>query len=267
MRRTYTSSPSSIERWGRYIEGATDRQQRISGFDQAVYSRSTVDLNGAGGLGSHIAAMLCRKGIGTLVIRDHDVVEASNLNRQRFYPCDLGQNKALALVEHLRHESIQPTRLIGQAVRFEEAAEEGITVDCDVAICAVDNNPARSAMSRYYRERGIPVVFLAVSADADHGYVFVQDKDGPCLGCLLPDSVNDETYPCPGTPAISDILHLTGAMAVYAVDTCLVPRRLTWSYRRICLADAAWDSAQRIAVRPDCPLSANHLPLSLLQSP
>ena len=29
--------------------------------------------------------------------------------------------------------------------------------------------------------RGIPVIFTAVSRDGDHGYVFVQDKDGPCI--------------------------------------------------------------------------------------
>ena len=66
--------------------------------------------------------------------------------------------------------------------------------------------PARIGASRYFRAKGIPVIFVAVSLDADYGYVFVQDKIGPCFGCPFPDSVNDDTFPCPGTPAIADIL-------------------------------------------------------------
>jgi molybdopterin/thiamine biosynthesis adenylyltransferase len=40
---------------------------------------------GVGGLISHVAPTLVRKGIGALVLLDDDVVEVSNLNRQRFY--------------------------------------------------------------------------------------------------------------------------------------------------------------------------------------
>jgi hypothetical protein len=42
----------------------------------------------------------------------------------------------------------------------------------------VDNNPARVEASRYFREKSIPVIFTAVSLDGDHGYVFVQGKEG-----------------------------------------------------------------------------------------
>jgi hypothetical protein len=51
---------------------------------------------------------------------------------------------------------------------------------CDVAICGVDNNPARVIASRRFQGLGVPVIFSAVSAEADHGYVFLQEADGPC---------------------------------------------------------------------------------------
>ena len=69
------------------------------------------------------------------------------------------------------------------------------------------------------------MIFTAVSRDGDHGYVFVQDKDGPCIACLFPDMVDDDRYPCPGTPAIADILQAVGSLAVYAVDTLLMNAR------------------------------------------
>jgi len=238
---------------GQAIPGATDRQQRLAGFNQAIYSRSNVVCIGAGGLISQIAPTLVRKGIGSLAILDDDVVEPSNLNRQRFYAKDLGHNKAFALIENLLPECVHATTLTAYPLLLEEAIDGGVDLRCDVAICGVDNNPARIAASRHFRNLRIPVIFTAVSADADHGYVFVQEA-GPCFGCLFPDAVDSRTYACPATPAIADILQAVGALTVYAVDTCLMDRPRKWNYRRIHLSDGEWDSSTVIERRSDCSL-------------
>ena len=44
-----------------------------------------VAIAGLGGLGSNIAILLARTGVGTLFLVDFDVVEPSNLNRQSYY--------------------------------------------------------------------------------------------------------------------------------------------------------------------------------------
>jgi len=80
----------------------------------------------------------------------------------------------MALVQNLQPESIHDT-LLGHALSFEEAKGKGISLSCDVAVCGVDNNPTRVAASRYFLENSFPVIFTAVTADADHGYVFVQE--------------------------------------------------------------------------------------------
>lgn len=254
MTKIVSASPLSRKFIGQAIPGATDRQQRLAGFDQALYSKSSVVCIGAGGLVSHIAPTLVRKGIGALIIVDDDVVEASNLNRQRFYSKDVGQNKAYALAENLLPECVLPTLLTAYPVLLEEAIDSGIDLHCDVVICGVDNNPARIAASRYFRALKISVIFAAVSADADHGYVFVQEATGPCFGCLFPDAVDSRTYACPATPAIADILQAVGALAVYAVDSCLIDRPRNWNYRRIYLSDGEWDTANTIGKRGDCEL-------------
>jgi molybdopterin/thiamine biosynthesis adenylyltransferase len=249
-----TISQICLRAKGSTVPGAEDRQGRISGFDQQALSSAHVLCIGAGGLISHIAPTLARKGIGRLTILDHDEVEASNLNRQRFYPKDIGKNKAFALVENLVAECIYPTDLRGYGTGLEAALGRGMDLSCDLAICGVDNNPARVVASRHFQELGIPVIFAAVSADADHGYVFVQEPTGSCLGCLFPDLADSRTYPCPGTPAVADILQVVGAMAVYTVDTCLMARTRTWNYRRVCLGDGSFDSVQRIPPRENCAL-------------
>jgi molybdopterin/thiamine biosynthesis adenylyltransferase len=254
MPKTVSVSQLSRKYLGQAIPGATDRQQRLAGFNQAVYSKSCVVCIGAGGLISHIAPTLVRKGIGALTILDDDVVEPSNLNRQRFYSKDLGHNKAYALAENLLPECVHSTILTAYPLLLEEAIDSGIDLRCDVAICGVDNNSARIAASRYFRSLNTPVIFTAVSADADHGYVFVQELSGPCFGCLFPDAADSRSFGCPATPAIADILQAVGALTVYAVDTCLMGRPRKWNYRRIYLSDEKCDTATVIEIRSDCSL-------------
>jgi molybdopterin/thiamine biosynthesis adenylyltransferase len=254
MRPTFTGSRASIRLRGTAVPGATDRQQKIAGFDQDIFSKSSVLCIGAGGIISQIAPTLVRKGIGTIILLDDDIVETSNLNRQRFYQRDIGKNKAVALARNLQPECIAATEVVGHPFRFEEAIARQIDLGCDVAICGVDNNPARVAAAQYFRAKGIPIIFTAVSLDADHGYVFVQDKAGPCIGCLFPDMGNDDRYPCPGTPAIADILQVVGALAVYAFDSLLMNRPRHWNYRRVTLSNATLDGASIVAARAGCRL-------------
>jgi molybdopterin/thiamine biosynthesis adenylyltransferase len=169
-----------------------------------------------------------------------------------FYQRDIGTFKAMALVANLQKECIATTEICGHALRLEQAIERGLDLSCDVAICGVGNNPARVVASRFFRSNAVPVIFAAVSRHGDHGYLFVQEKGGPCIGCLFPDMADDDRYPCPGTPAIVDILQLVGALAVYAVDTLLMPRPRRWNYRRVDLADDLLSGAAMLPSRTGC---------------
>lgn len=141
-------------------------------------------------------------------------MEASNLNRQRFYSKDIGQNKVYALAENLLPECVQTKEITAfPLLLVEEALDSGIELRCDVAICGVDNNPACVAASRYLRSLNIPVIFTTVSADADHGYVCSFKKPHrPMLGCLFPDAVDSRTYACPAIPAIAK--HLANSWSI-----------------------------------------------------
>ena len=247
-----TSSLNSISLVGPVVPGVHDRHVGIPGFSQAALSKARVLCIGAGGLMAFIAPPLVRKGVGAIKVLDRDFVETSNLNRQRFYADDIGQPKALAFAKNLQRESFSGTNITGVPMSFLEAVESGVDMTADVAICGVDNNPTRFDVARYYRSLGIPVIFCAVSADADHGYVFVQEPTGACLGCLFPDSVNDDRYPCPGTPAMADILQAVGALALYAIDALFMDRKCAWNYRTFRLSDSQLDSAYRVQKRPGC---------------
>jgi adenylyltransferase/sulfurtransferase len=257
-KRAFTGSPTSIELLGNKIPGAQDRQSKIAGFDLEKYSRSHVLCIGAGGLISNIAPALVRKGIGAITILDPDVVDVSNLNRQRFYRGDIGKNKAIELTRNLKRECINDTKLVGHPVSVETAIARKIDMHCDIAVCGVDNNPARVAAAQLFRAVSTPTIFTGVSAEANHGYVFIQKATGPCIGCLFPDIANDEYFPCPGTPAISDILQLVGALAVYAVDAVLLNRQCDWNYRSEYLHPGQSSGSGAIMVRSGCSLVSSH---------
>lgn len=64
-------------------------------------SKASVVIVGLGGLGSHIAIMLARTGIGHIHLIDFDKVDVTNLNRQEYTISDLGEYKTKALKKHL----------------------------------------------------------------------------------------------------------------------------------------------------------------------
>ena len=60
-----------------------------------------VAIAGLGGLGSHVAVILARMGVGSLFLVDFDVVEPSNLNRQHYTLSHLAKPKTEALKSQL----------------------------------------------------------------------------------------------------------------------------------------------------------------------
>ena len=69
---------------------------------QVKLRSAKVAVAGLGGLGSNIAVMLARSGIGKLLLVDFDVVDVTNLNRQMYFIPQRGKSKAEALPEILR---------------------------------------------------------------------------------------------------------------------------------------------------------------------
>ena len=75
-------------------------QMLIERHGRAVFdtlSKAYVGIAGLGGLGSNIAMMLARSGVGHLLLVDFDQVEPSNLNRQQYMVSHLGMKKTKAV--------------------------------------------------------------------------------------------------------------------------------------------------------------------------
>lgn len=104
-----------------------------------------VAVLGLGGLGSSIAIMLARTGIGTLHLIDFDIVEPSNLNRQQYKIKHLGMLKTEALFQEI--SEINP--YINIITDNVELAEDNLLhyIKDDDIICEAFDNPECKAMA------------------------------------------------------------------------------------------------------------------------
>ena len=88
------------EAWYAALEGRHGREL------QEKIGAARVAVCGLGGLGSNIAILLARAGVGHLHLIDFDRVDLSNLNRQQYFVSQLGRYKTEALAETL--EQVAP---------------------------------------------------------------------------------------------------------------------------------------------------------------
>ncbi len=119
--------------------------QRHGAELQEKFSAASVAVCGLGGLGSNIAIHLARAGIGTLHIIDFDCVDISNLNRQQYFPDQLGMPKSQALSATLSR--IAPyCRITAHNVKLNEVNVPQLLADSDIIIEAFDNAEAKAML-------------------------------------------------------------------------------------------------------------------------
>ncbi len=69
---------------------------------QTKMQNAVIGIAGLGGLGSNVAIALARLNPAGLIIADFDRVEAGNLNRQQYYPDQVGSYKTDAMTANLK---------------------------------------------------------------------------------------------------------------------------------------------------------------------
>lgn len=122
-------------------------------------SKFAVGIAGAGGLGSNCAVALARCGIGKIVICDHDVIEAGNLNRQYYFSDQVGRCKAEALRENILR--IDPSIKV---VVYKEKITRNNVVSlfggCDIIVEALDKAETKEMFIETVQVllKGVPLI-------------------------------------------------------------------------------------------------------------
>jgi sulfur carrier protein ThiS adenylyltransferase len=104
-------------------------RDRLRGFKAGVA--------GCGGIGSNVALLLARAGVGELLLVDHDRVEERNLNRQSYFTEHLGMSKVQALAGQIRKTGAGTRLEVAETVIDSRNARE-LFSGCDVLVEALD---------------------------------------------------------------------------------------------------------------------------------
>ena len=234
------NTPSDLDRY--------HRQMLLPGFGEQGQKKllgSTALLLGCGALGTVIADLLARAGIGHLVIVDRDIVELTNLQRQvLFDESDVaaGMPKAEAAKQKLARINVDVT--VTAVVDDINAGNlERLSEGVDVLVDGLDNFETRYLANDVAVKNGLPYVYgAAVGTTGMSMPILPHTRNGdapwetgeqnyatPCFRCLFEDA------PPPGTSPTCDTVGVVsaavGLVANYQVMETL--KILTGNYDRL----------------------------------
>lgn len=204
---------------------------------------STVFIAGCGALGTVAADLLCRAGVGTLVIVDRDVVERSNLQRQTLYTerdADRGMPKAEAA--RLRLGQVDAgIRVRAFVDDIAPDTIEALVEGCDLILDGLDNFETRYLLNDVAVKHGLPYLYGGAvgttgttmpvlprgGAGAATRVRFTNVEATPCLRCLFPEP------PAPGVLPTCDTAGVLGPV------TATIAARLATEAIKMIVGDLA----------------------------
>jgi len=189
-----------LERYSRQILFAG-----IGAAGQERLGRSRVLLVGCGALGSVMAEIIVRAGVGRMTIVDRDYVDESNLQRQSlFTEADVRATlpKAVAAIRHLG-EINSNVELDQKVLDVNASTIENLVQDHDLILDGTDNFETRYLINDASQRWHIPWVYGACVGAYGLSVAFLPGKT-PCLRCIL------EHLPPPGSSPTCDTIGIIG---------------------------------------------------------
>ena len=214
--------PSTVNWSSRY-----SRQVFFSGIGesgQTRLGRSRVAVVGLGALGSAVAGLLVRAGIGRLIVVDRDFVELHNLQRQTLYDEDDAASrlpKALAAEKRLQKIN-REVEIQARVDDLNPKNIERLLGGADIVLDGSDNMETRFLVNDFCVRSGKPWIYGGVIGSVGMSLNVVPGQ-GPCLRCVFPDLPGPGELPTCDTVGILNSLPATiGAVEVTEAIKLLV---------------------------------------------
>lgn len=189
---------------------------------QVKLSKGNVVIIGCGALGTNIATLLVRAGVGKVRIVDRDFIEYHNLQRQVLFDEEdmkAALPKAIAAEQHLRkiNSSVKIEGIVADA---NYTNIEGFCSGANVILDGLDNSETRFLINDVALKHMIPWVYGGAIASSGMTMTIIPGET-PCFRCIhpiLPDSDTAPTCETAGivgtVPAIIGSLEATEAMKI-----------------------------------------------------
>ena len=190
---------------------------------QKKISSSKVFIVGAGGLGSPIADLLCRAGVGEIGIIDYDKVSLSNLNRQTLFNSnDVNQYKVQVLKKKLR--KINP--LVKINIFKKKINKKNINYlisKYQIIVDASDNFETKFLLNKKSIEFKKKLVVGAISRFDGHMFVFdFKNNKSACLQCFYQEKPSDEILNCDQEGILGTTASVVGSLQANEVLKSIV---------------------------------------------
>ncbi|NMB17185.1 MAG: tRNA threonylcarbamoyladenosine dehydratase [Firmicutes bacterium] len=164
----------------------------------AILAQSRVVICGLGGVGSYAAEALARAGIGSLVLVDHDIISATNINRQiHALTTTVGQPKVQVMAHRLRKINPRLNLTLWQEFFTAKEAEFIFASPVDYVVDAIDTVSAKVDLILTARQRELPIVSC----------MGMGNKLDPT--CLQVTDIS-KTHTCPLAKAVRRLLRQAG---------------------------------------------------------
>ena len=189
------------------------RQELFAGIGQDGQLRiraGRVLLIGCGALGSSLAEMMVRAGVGALTLVDRDYVEESNLQRQSLFDEEdaaRGMPKAVAAEAKLRRVN-SDVRVRGIVADLSSESADELLRDADLVLDGTDNFETRFLLNDVCVREGLPWIYGACVGAYGLALV-VRPRLTPCLRCVLEEQPPPGSSPtCDTAGVVAPIVHV-----------------------------------------------------------
>jgi molybdopterin/thiamine biosynthesis adenylyltransferase len=218
---------------------------------------------GAGGLGSPVATLLARAGVGHIEVIDDDQVELSNLQRQTLYTsADVGRGKAQLAAAGIEREAHAAghasTRAVAREMRLCPDTATELVGGFDLVVEGTDNYPTKFLTCDACAISKVP----CVQAGAVRWVGWVMGSlpgHSACLRCAFEDIPAGPDRGCSEAGVLGPVVGVIGALQASVALRLLLGdapaagvlhhyRGLTGSLRRL-----------RVAPRQACPTCSGHI--------
>ncbi len=197
--------------------GRYSRQELFAGIGrdgQARIRASRVLVVGCGALGSSLAEMMTRAGVGALTIVDRDYVEDSNLQRQSLFDEEdvaRGMPKAAAAERKLARIN-SDVALRGLVADLSADNADELLRDVDLVLDGTDNFETRFLVNDVCVRDGIPWVYGACVGSYGLA-LLVRPHVSPCLRCVLEEMPEPGSGPtCDTAGVVAPIVHVVAGI-------------------------------------------------------
>ena len=164
----------------------------MSGINPRVLAEKTISVFGVGGLGSIVAEMLVRVGVGKLILVDKDIVGPENFNRLGFDVEDIGKPKVEAIAKKLKKIGeirgkdfpLEIETYYTNVIGWGELPN--IVERSDLIFTCFDNPEARLEVNFWAVKKNKVLIDGGTSEDGLRGRIItVVPYKTPCLNCYF----------------------------------------------------------------------------------